>query len=131
MEVFYSQAVVVSRVDLVLQRWDPWCQDNLAACAGTWRRLWGLQISVGYEGQDPNSLEQCGAIVPEYPEPELVDGVLHDPVVKSVLCLGEIVGDRVRFLQTRRGEPLMISEVQIYGQYQESDWRNPITLGTF
>ena len=132
LEVFYNRVVTVSRVDLVLQRWASWCQENLVPCAGTWTRLWGLQVSVGYQDH-PDSLKDCGEAVPEYPAPNLVADVVPDPIVKSVLCSVEMVGDRIRFLQTREGEKVMISEVQVYGEYQSSDDHEEgetMTLGT-
>ena len=99
----------------MIYRWsDDWCQGNLEPCAGTWQRLWGINILVGKEG---GSMAECGA-VPEYDAPKLVAGVTPDPIVKEVKCKGGgmgISGDRIRLLQTRVGERIMISEIQVYG----------------
>ena len=105
-----------------LQRWDPWCQGSPESCGDSLTRLGGLQISVG--SGDPESLQKCGEVIPEYPAPQIDPEFGPEGVVRSVTCSGEVPGDRVRFLQMREGVVLMISEVKVLGAYLEHDLAN-------
>ena len=129
LDVHFDRAVRVSEVVVELQRWDSWCQNNVEHCADSLTRLGGLQISVGYRGQDPDTFPKCGEVIPEYPAPQIDPEFGPKVLVRTVTCSGEVIGDRVRFLQTRQGVVLMISEVKVLGAYLDSNERDSASLG--
>ncbi|KAL5249424.1 hypothetical protein ACHWQZ_G018319 [Mnemiopsis leidyi] len=122
LDLHFDRTARVFEVVVELQRWDPWCQGSPESCGDSLTRLGGLQISVG--SGDPESLQKCGEVIPEYPAPLIDPEFGPEVVVRSVTCSGEVLGDRVRFLQTREGVVLMISEVKVLGAYLEHDLAN-------
>ena len=49
--------MLVEKVRVYFYRYgDDWCTTNVEACKDTWKRLWGIKISVGITEQGDTSL---------------------------------------------------------------------------
>ena len=79
-------------------------------CGGTWTRLWSVSVNVG----TTDHWKECGA-VEKYRAPQLIAQTTPDPIRKDVMCPVATSGDRIRFIQQREGERIMISEIEVYG----------------